>query len=108
MGANDKWYDTAAWARRRKHQLMTQPLCVMCAANGKITPATVADHIEPHRGDFNKFVLGRLQSLCRDCHNSRKQRGETKKQHAEAVGYSNDFGVDGWPVDPRHPSYQRR
>src|SRR5262249_12406729 len=37
---------------------------------GRVTPATVADHIESHRGDFNAFRLGQLRSLCADCHNS--------------------------------------
>jgi hypothetical protein len=30
---------------------------------GRITPATVADHHPPHDGDWNKFVLGELRSL---------------------------------------------
>jgi hypothetical protein len=27
----------------------------------------VVDHIEPHKGDWNKFRLGAVQSLCRKC-----------------------------------------
>jgi hypothetical protein len=48
----------------------------MCAAAGKIVPATVADHVEPHHGDLNKFILGALQSLGTACHSRRKQREE--------------------------------
>jgi hypothetical protein len=29
---------------------------------GRITPATVADHHPPHDGDWNKFVLDELRS----------------------------------------------
>src|SRR5262249_36052165 len=48
--------------------IRTSPLCVFCLARGIVTPAVIADHIEPHRGDRNKFILGPLQSLCRECH----------------------------------------
>ena len=69
----------------------------MCAANGLAVPATVADHIEPHHGDWNSFLTGALQSLCDACHNSRKRFEEIR-------GYHNEIGDDGWPIDPRHPA----
>jgi 5-methylcytosine-specific restriction enzyme A len=28
-------------------------------------PATICDHVEPHRGDVNKFWLGPFMSLCK-------------------------------------------
>jgi hypothetical protein len=31
------WYQTASWKRRRKHQLMIEPMCRMCAKEGKVT-----------------------------------------------------------------------
>jgi hypothetical protein len=34
----------------------------------RLTPASIADHDPPHKGDWNAFRLGPLQSLCRDCH----------------------------------------
>src|SRR5262245_11306583 len=64
-----RWYCTASWARRRAHQLMIEPLCRLCLEAGRVTPATVADHVVPHRGDFTAFRLGQLRSLCADCHN---------------------------------------
>jgi hypothetical protein len=48
------------WARRRAHQLRIEPLCRLCLEAGRVTPATVADHIVPHRGDFTAFRLGEL------------------------------------------------
>jgi hypothetical protein len=30
---------------------------------GIVRAATIVDHVEPHRGDWNQFVLGKLQSL---------------------------------------------
>ena len=30
--------------------------------------ATIADHIDPDFDDFRGFLTGKLQSLCRECH----------------------------------------
>lgn len=91
-----RWYDLQHWRRRRRHQLQIEPLCAQCAKAGRITPATVADHIEAHKGDWNKFRLGKLQSLCADCHK--------RKWADDAHGYiSNMIGDDGFPLDKRHP-----
>jgi 5-methylcytosine-specific restriction enzyme A len=94
-------YDSGFWARRRRLQLIHEPLCRMCRERGLATPASVADHIEPHRGDINKFKLGALQSLCEDCHNS-------LKKYIELRGYGIDVGDDGWPTDPKHPANRLR
>lgn len=53
----DAWYSTARWARIRKHQLLVQPLCAFCLERGIVEPATICDHVEPHRGDSQQ-VLG--------------------------------------------------
>jgi hypothetical protein len=50
----------------------------MCEKAGRLTPATVADHIERHNGDYDRFWHGRLQSLCASCHSSEKQRQEVR------------------------------
>ena len=63
-------------------------------AMGRLTPATVVDHIEPHRGDLTAFWQGALQSLCGTCHSSTKQRLEAGK------GIGCDAG--GNPLGPHH------
>jgi 5-methylcytosine-specific restriction enzyme A len=35
--------------------------------------ATVAHHLVPHRGDWQLFIAGDLQSLCKRCHDSEAQ-----------------------------------
>lgn len=89
-------YTTEAWLRRRADQLAAEPLCRMCKEDGTITAATVADHVEPHKGDREKFFNGELQSLCKNHHDGAKAR-------EEARGYSGAVGPDGFPTDPRHP-----
>src|SRR5262245_337072 len=90
-------YNNTRWRNRRLAQLRAQPLCSLCLAKGIVMAASVADHVEPHRGDPYLFWNGKLQSLCSDCHNSTKQQ-------IEARGYSREIGIDGWPVDPNHPA----
>ena len=102
MGAESKWhgwYNRTNWYRRRAHQLQVEPLCRLCAKEGPLTPATVVGHVVPHKGDYNLFRLGQLQSLCSTCHNSTKKIIETR-------GFDPTIGVDGWPLDPRHPVYR--
>jgi 5-methylcytosine-specific restriction protein A len=90
-----RWYGLQLWFRIRAHQLRKEPLCVLCLKAGRTTPATVADHIEPHGGDWNKFRTGHLQSLCQDCHRP--------KWASDRKGYRDDIGDDGYPLDPAHP-----
>lgn len=90
-----KWshlYNDVQWRKLRARQLRDDPLCRMCKARGQITLATICDHIEPHKGDIEKFWAGPFQSLCKPCHDSDKQR-------IEKGGKPKPFiGLDGWPV----------
>ena len=51
-------------------------MCVRCMAEGRYVPATVVDHIQPHRG--NTVLMwdeSNWQALCKRCHD-RKTRKE--------------------------------
>lgn len=64
-------YGTRRWQEFRRTWLLDHPFCE-CGA-----PATLVDHIVPHRGDVAIFWRqGNHQSLCAPCHNSRKRRAE--------------------------------
>jgi hypothetical protein len=84
-------YSKARWRRRRAAQLNREPLCAMCLREGVCTAATIADHVEPHRGDEQAFWMGRLQSLCTRHHVRDKQIEELQAQPLEV-------GADGWPT----------
>lgn len=68
---------------------------------GHTTPATVAHHLVPHRGDETLFFTSPLQSLCKACHD--KHGAEQ-----DARGYTSQTGPDGFPIDARHPFNRAR
>lgn len=85
-------YNNKRWRRLREQQLRREPCCRMCAQMGKDEPATVCDHVEPHKGDPVKFWQGPFQSLCARCDARFKQRLERGRE-------TKAIGDDGWPVD---------
>lgn len=88
-------YNSRRWRRIRDRQLAGEPLCRFCIGRGRAVAATVCDHIEPHRGDVERFYAGPFQSLCKRCHDSEKKRIEAG---------SGPHGCDGAgvPVNPAH------
>ncbi|TCP94461.1 HNH endonuclease [Sphingomonas sp. PP-CE-1A-559] len=75
-----KWYKSARWQALRITVFIRDlytcqwPGCGFTSAD---TSRLVADHCEPHRGDERLFwLLANLQTLCKPCHDSRKQRAE--------------------------------
>ncbi len=97
--AREQWqhlYNLAAWVVLRKWRLSTEPLCRMCATQGRTTEATVCDHIEPHKGDIRLFLNGEnTQSLCKTCHDGAKHREEIR-------GYAVGCDTNGNPIDTTH------
>jgi 5-methylcytosine-specific restriction protein A len=86
--------DTRIRGRRgvelRKRRLRAEPLCRLCKDEGRVTAATVVDHIKP-------LALGgtdtddNCRSLCADHHDqvTREEFG-----HRQRV----TIGADGWPT----------
>jgi len=82
-------YGTARWKAIRALHLRQSPICVYCGR-----AATVADHVEPHKGDLTKFYEGALQSLCKPCHDSSKKAEEAR---GEPIGCDvNGNPLAGW------------
>lgn len=68
---SQKFYQSQEWKTLRKKKLRINPLCEECYRNGKITKATIADHITPIKQGGTALDITNLQSLCWSCH-SRK------------------------------------
>ena len=96
LSPRQRGYDSK-WDRARRAFLAAHPFCAACEQRGKLPPATVVDHIEPHRGDHKLFWRrSNWQPLCQPCHDKDKQQVETR-------GYASRIEADGFPADPRHP-----
>lgn len=75
---------------QRRRRLAAEPLCRICKARGRVTAATVPDHIKP-------LALGgtdddsNIRCLCASCHDevTREQFGHRRRV---------EIGPDGWPV----------
>lgn len=69
--ARERGY-TTDWQKERAAFLIAHPDCARCG-----NPATVVDHITPHRGNKALFwSVANWQPLCKDCHDRHKQREE--------------------------------
>ena len=61
-----------AWQKARLGFLKSHPVCAACEKQGRVTAASVVDHITPHKGDQTLFWdHDNWQPLCKSCH-SRK------------------------------------
>jgi hypothetical protein len=84
------------WRKARITFLQNNPLCKRCEQKGRVTPAEVVDHIVPHKGDQKIFWDStNWQALCKQCHDSFKQRYEKS-------GTIAGCDTNGIPLDPNH------
>ena len=80
--AVERGYD-GRWRKRSKLFLKAYPLCEDCLKQNKLTPATVVDHIVPHRGDPTlMWAESNWQPLCKRCHDRKTGK------HDSVVSYS--------------------
>jgi 5-methylcytosine-specific restriction enzyme A len=82
------------WQRYRLGWLRKHPLCgdrltgaspehSACVRDGRVTPGTVVDHVEDHRGDQKLFWNPENhQTLCTHCHDSFKRTVQAQVQRA--------------------------
>lgn len=69
--AHERGY-SPAWRKAREGFLRRNPICASCGR-----PATVVDHIIPHRGDSELFWnRDNWAAMCTKCHNAKTARGE--------------------------------
>ena len=94
MGQHSHLYNTKEWKKLRFRHLHYHPLCVVCASVGRQTKATVVDHRVRHHGDIALFYdANNLDSMCKQCHDSYKQR----KEWGQDVKPKETIGLDGFP-----------
>jgi 5-methylcytosine-specific restriction enzyme A len=63
------------WRRARAAFLARHPLCAACQALERVVPATVVDHVAPHRGDARLFWdESNWAPACKSCHDAKTAR----------------------------------
>jgi 5-methylcytosine-specific restriction endonuclease McrA len=96
MATNKPSPYSSRWQKARAGYLARHPLCRDHEQRGLYVPATVVDHITPHKGDMQLFWnKANWQPLCAACHNSAKQR-------LEKSGKVAGCDADGFPLDAKH------
>ena len=63
-----EFYHSREWKHLRENYLIEHPFCVECWGKGKLTKATVVDHIIPIRQGGSALDEKNLQALCSSCH----------------------------------------
>ncbi|NQW09557.1 MAG: HNH endonuclease [Alphaproteobacteria bacterium] len=67
--ARQRGYD-GKWERESKAYLAAHPQCVSCGS-----PASLVDHVQPHRGDRRLFwSRSNWQPMCASCHGRKTVR----------------------------------
>lgn len=80
--ARERGY-TSRWDKASAGHLSHHPLCRYCELAGEVEPATLTDHLYPHRGDQAVFWNRTYWiSSCKPCHDGWKQRLERKSRMA--------------------------
>ena len=91
-------YNHRRWRRRRRYELMLQPLCTRCLELGLVTPANVVHHVADHDGDRTQFFYGKTENLCRQHHEELHGRANTRPW----------IGEDGLPLPPEQQAERER
>jgi 5-methylcytosine-specific restriction enzyme A len=88
-------YDSR-WRRARSLYLAEHPWCARCLDEGRLTPATVVDHVEPHRGDERLFWdQDQWQALCKQHHDAKTVRdGRWGRRHLSDGAARSIYGCD--------------
>jgi 5-methylcytosine-specific restriction protein A len=78
----------------RSRLLRANPLCVLCQRDGRVSVATVLDHVVAltNGGDYSD---ANMQGLCKPCHELK-----TRQDLGQRVRYGCD--ASGAPLDPSH------
>lgn len=69
-----EFYHSREWKRLRQNFLIEHPFCEECRRNGKLTKASVVDHIVPIRQGGPALEEKNLQALCASCHGAKSIR----------------------------------
>lgn len=103
-------YSTRRWAKLRALKLAMTPLCEPCQRRGRLTPATVVDHVQAISAGGDPYPdVTVLMSMCPSCHAVKTNARDNP--HAFGARWKPAFrgcDVHGRPLDPDHPFLRPR
>ena len=77
------------WRRLSKVYLRKHPMCVRCLQQGRYVPATVVDHIIPHRGTpALMWDESNWQALCKPCHDKKTGNEDSRPVYSYQIQVS--------------------
>ncbi len=79
--ARRRGYDVR-WEKVRGMHLRAEPLCRICTEQGRVTAATLVDHIQPIADGGERLDESNLQSLCSRCHADKTAEDVRKRKMA--------------------------
>ena len=68
------FYNSARWRAVRAAFLREHPVCVVCAARGRVVAAVVVDHVVPLKDGGARFDTANFQAICIADHNAKTAR----------------------------------
>jgi 5-methylcytosine-specific restriction protein A len=96
-GAAKRLRGRAGQRQRQRRLERSNGLCERCLDDGRVTVATVVDHVVPlARG--GEDVDDNTRNLCDPCHEK-----ATAEQFGRRPDEGRGIGVDGRPTAPNHP-----
>jgi 5-methylcytosine-specific restriction protein A len=72
--SNQAFYQSDTWRRTRAAKLARNPVCELCLQQGRLTTATVVDHVIPINQGGHRLRYTNLMSLCKKCHARKSQK----------------------------------
>lgn len=76
----------------RAQLLRQEPLCRLCKEKGRVTVATIADHVIPIAQGGAVHDLANMQPVCAECHQDKTNRDNGRRVKRR-------IGADGWPAE---------
>ena len=71
--------------RMRRQLFQREPLCQPCKANGRVTIATIRDHVRP-LAEGGTDTEDNVQAICADCHQEKTKHESIRGQRRQAWG----------------------
>jgi 5-methylcytosine-specific restriction enzyme A len=73
------WFKSPIWKAIKRHRLVQEPNCRRCAQEGYSVTATHVDHVEPHQGQWSRFMEHANTQSLRSRHHQAQRRGHVRQ-----------------------------